>query len=310
MKFLSIFILLYIYLSIDAKASIDTIAYKHDFGLKGDVVSFEERVYSAKKNKEKIENKHFISNAKYDIIDDRVFLMTFKDNSSTTNYFYDGLKRLIEVRTISLRDGSLKGKNLYFYEQKQLIPYLELKYNVLGKGRGKGKTQDSVILQDSIVISYNEEKKELSTMSYSPEDGRLLYQNLVRYNENNKIDKKVKTTQEAATRFIYSFDPQTGKIIEEKWFLNNKLVQKIKYEYNKLAYLTKRIELDEYERPYSETEYTYDPISGSILEINQKQRKQITRYEYNFDDNENWILRYEFENNKPIRIVERKIQYK
>lgn len=308
MKFLSIFILLYIYLSIEAKASFDTIAYKHDFGLKGNIVSFEERAYSARKNKGKIENKHFIYSAKYDIIDDRVFVMTFKDNSSTTNYFYDGLKRLIEVRTMSLRDGSLKGKNLYFYEQKQLIPYLELKYNVLGKG--KGKTQDSIVLQDSIIFSYNEEKKELSTISYSPEDGKLLYQNLVRYNENNKIDKKVKTTQEAVTRFLYSFDSKTGKIIEEKWFLNNSLVQKIKYEYNKLAYLTKRIELDEDEKPYNEIEYTYDPISGSILEINQKQRKQITRYEYNFDDHENWILKYEFENNKPIRIVERKIQYK
>ncbi len=273
----------------------DTILLKSESDLKGDIISFKDNVYSARNLDGKIENKNFLSSNEYKIINDTILIGTSKSPGTITNYFYNSFNKLSEIITNSTSDGSIKEKHIIYYDTSNKYPKLKLKYNSNKK------------LQDSIIITFNKDKKELQETSYSTKNGNVLYTIVKRFNDNGQIDKKVRTTNESNIRFLYKYDSINKKIIDEQWFLNNKLVQKIKYIYNDKAKIIKQIEYDE-EKIRHQLEYTYDPIYGVLLEIISKEH--ITKYEYNFDNNGNWIVRYEFYDGFPVKITERKIEYK
>lgn len=273
----------------------DTILLKSESDLKGDIISFKDNVYSARNLGGKIENKNFISSNEYKIINDTILIVTSKIPGTINNYFYNSFNKLSEIITNSTSDGSIKEKHIIYYDTSNKYPKLKLKYNSNKK------------LQDSIIITFNKDKKELQETSYSTKNGNVLYTIVKRFNDNGQIDKKVRTTNESNIRFLYKYDSINKKIIDEQWFLNNKIVQKIKYIYNDKAKIIKQIEYDE-EKIRHQLEYTYDPIYGVLLEIISKEH--ITKYEYNFDNNGNWIVRYEFYDGFPVKITERKIEYK
>ena len=273
----------------------DTILLKSESDLKGDIISFKDNVYSARNLGGKIENKNFISSNEYKIINDTILIVTSKIPGTINNYFYNSINKLSEIITNSTSDGSIKEKHIIYYDTSNKYPKLKLKYNSNKK------------LQDSIIITFNKDKKELQETSYSTKNGNVLYTIVKRFNDNGQIDKKVRTTNESNIRFLYKYDSINKKIIDEQWFLNNKIVQKIKYIYNDKAKIIKQIEYDE-EKIRHQLEYTYDPIYGVLLEIISKEH--ITKYKYNFDNNGNWIVRYEFYDGFPVKITERKIEYK
>ena len=273
----------------------DTILLKSESDLKGDIISFKDNVYSARNLGGKIENKNFISSNEYKIINDTILIVTSKIPGTINNYFYNSFNKLSEIITNSTSDGSIKEKHIIYYDTSNKYPKLKLKYNSNKK------------LQDSIIITFNKDKKELQETSYSTKNGNVLYTIVKRFNDNGQIDKKVRTTNESNIRFLYKYDSINKKIIDEQWFLNNKIVQKIKYIYNDKAKIIKQIEYDE-EKIRHQLEYTYDPIYGVLLEIISKEH--ITKYKYNFDNNGNWIVRYEFYDGFPVKITERKIEYK
>ncbi len=297
MKYLSTFFLIYALSSFVLKGTVDTITYKVDFGLKGNIVSFEERKYSTRVNKGNLANRKFVSSYKYKVIGDIVQPISAKENRAITNYSYNAVNRLIEARTKSLKTGSITAKTLYIYDNiDDLFPKLKLIYNSKGQA------------EDSVVIFYNHKKKEVTYTSYAPKNGKFLSKITYRYNKKGQIDKKVSETQASSFRYLYKFDKKYNKVIEEKWFSNNNLVQKIEYKYNKHGYLHKCTKFDSDEELCSEIEYMYDPISWLVLEV--RQGKHIRKYEYNFDENDNWIVKYEFYDNLPMFITERKIKYK
>jgi len=276
------------------KAASDTVLTKSNFGLKGDVVSFKEKKYSAKNIEGRLENKRFISSHEYKVIGDIVFKTVEKKESTVTNYFYNDRNQLVEISNMSLRDGSFEGKRLYFYDSIG-NPTLELQYDARGA------------LCDSVVVTTNDNATEITEITYHPKNGKFLNRIDKRYNKFNKIDKKVKTYHESSFRFLYKYD-SLGKLIIEKWFHNNNLSQKNEFIYDQNNYLIKRLEYDENEKLFNTIEYLYDPISGLELEI--KDGRNVTNFEYNFDSHGNWIVCYEFYNNTPSGITEREIEYK
>ena len=273
----------------------DSVKTKSDFNLVGDVVSFKDKVYTAKEIEGRIENKSLISTDEYKVINDTVFLLSSKMSGSTTNYFYNELNNLTEITTISSKDGSFAGRHIFCYDTNSM-PILELVYNSQSK------------LQDSIVLKVNNIMKTKYAIAYSPKSGRKLYSIKTNYNNNGCIYEKTKIMPESTIQFSYKYDEKTNNLIEESWFLNNELVQKITFDYNSLNKLAKRTEYDETLTPRHQEEFLYDPMSGSVIEM--KNTKHTTKYEYNFDNAGNWIVRYEFFDSVPVKVTERQIEYK
>ncbi len=292
--FFSLILFMFAIPAVNIKAASDTILVKSNFGLKGDVVSFKEKNYSAKNIEGRLENKRFISSYEYKIIGDLVLKTVVKQDAIITNFFYNEKNQLIEVSDMSLKDGSFEGKKLYFYDANNK-PILELQYNSIG------------VLRDSIVITTNDDMTEITEIAYNPKTNKFLNKIDKRYNKFNKIDKKVRTTNESSTRFLYKYD-SLGNLLVEKWFLNNELSQKNEFLYDSKGNMIIRKEYDEKENLFNTIEYSYDPISGLELEI--RDNLHTIKFEYNFDNYGNWIVRYEFYDGTPTNITEREIEYK
>ncbi|MPN42101.1 hypothetical protein SDC9_189657 [bioreactor metagenome] len=163
------------------------------------------------------------------------------------------------------------------------------------------------MLQDSIAFLANKQKN-LTTRQHHNNKGELTKIEEITCNSAGKETKHVQTTNNSSIRLIYDYDSTLTRVLEERWYSNSKLIQRIKYIYNQKGYLDETIELDEKDKQLASTKYEYDILSGLV--IGMKAQKHVTNYEYNFDNNNNCTTKYEFYDDYPVKITEREIKYR
>jgi hypothetical protein len=265
-----------------------------DLEIKGDVVSVYEKEIAVKGTKYDLIRKNVISEVKYFIVDNKVFIDYYKNNGITTKYKYNSKNQVVEIYSFYSRDSSSAGTTSYYYDDSG-NPTYEIIFS------SKKKIQDSVYifvdpLANFIIRRYFNNKKEIYKMEEKW------------YNAANKNTQTIQTINNSTTRLIYEYDSTLTKMIEEKWYLGNRLVQRIKYEYNDREHLIAKIELDEKGKQCALTQYEYDILSNLVVAMTTL--KHTTNYEYNFDNNDNWITKYEFYDDYPVKITEKKNKYK
>ncbi len=272
----------------------DNVPELFDYELRGNITAFSEAVYTANRDtSEKIYKNKLITASNYFVANkNEVYKQQVEDRASITYYTYNEKFLIKEIHSIRIKDRSSISKSEYYYDEYSR-PYLELNYGSSGK------------LRDSIVVIVDNTQLNVEKKAFNAR-GHFLYRISIRYNEFGKIDKKIRTTIESSIRYIYTFD-KNGRLIEEKWYLNDTVVQKICFEYNAAGKIIKKVEYDDNDIAYATTEYEYNPLTGFLLQI--KANDHITKYDYNYDSVGNWIVRYEYYDNIPTQITERTITY-
>lgn len=264
-----------------------------DYELTGNVKKFSEKIFTAAGNRENIIKRGMTSGTEYIVVrNNNVFPVKITEPGTITSYVYNEKYQVREVAVTHIKDGTSRGKRLYFYDEYS-NPCLELSYGISGR------------LQDSVVINFDKTLLNREETAYNSR-GKFLYRVAIRYNNFGKIERKTKMTFEATTKFIYTYD-STGMLVEEKWYLNDVIAQKIGFEYNEIGKLVRKILYDENDKPYSSTDYEYDISTEFLKQVTYN--NYINNYEYNYDSYGNWIVRYEYYNNIPVTITEREIVY-
>lgn len=107
-------------------------------------------------------------------------------------------------------------------------------------------------------------------------------------------------------RYVNKYDKLNNLIESIRYYPNSTKQDKIQFESNENKKTTNdsdenltKIKLDD------GTFHIYK--KGLLIQFNNTVNDYT--YKYFFDDNKNWVKRIEFENNKPIKITKRKIEY-
>lgn len=148
------------------------------------------------------------------------------------------------------------------------------------------------------------EKGDVSYYAYAVtiynEKGDRIEEN--HYNSDGSLDYKV----------TYKYDENGNKIEGNIYFSNGKLDKKVTYKYDEKGNI---IELNGYNSDGSllyKYTYKYDK-KENIIEKNRYNSNgsldEKYTYKYEYDKNNNWIQQVVYENNKPIGIKERIIEY-
>jgi len=265
-----------------------------NMGIKGKVKSIIEKETTVKGSRHDLIRKNVTSESKYEVIsEDLVLIKKYNYLGVTSRFKYNSNHKVIEVTNTYSKNNNPAGQTKYYYDKNEILQY-ELVYSRSGK------------LTDSIVFFYDNNnhstiKKHFDTSGFNFRTEEIWL------NSKEKEIKKIQIIGNDNTRIIYNYDSTNVLLQEEKWYLNEKLVHIILFEYNENGFLEKKIEKDEKGIVSNISTYEYDIISGLVISI--KSGENITSFEYNFDHNNNWIVKYEFFDDYPVKIIEREIEY-
>lgn len=265
-----------------------------DLQLVGNISSVREKVFVAKGTRYNLMRTNLISDTKYNITNDnKVLISSIQNKGTLTEYKYNSKNQLVEIANIYTRNNAPAGKTIYNYDRTGKL-ILELNYLKDGS------------LADSIVIFENAQTNRIIKNHHNSK-GELFKTVEIKLNTAGKVERNLQTINNETTRIIFEYDSTLTKLAEERWYLGNKLMQRIQYIYNWKDDLIEKVELDENGKRSGLTQYEYDIISGLV--ISMKTSHHFTSYEYNFDEYNNWITKYEFYNDVPLKIIEREIKY-
>ena len=131
------------------------------------------------------------------------------------------------------------------------------------------------------------------------------------YNEKgNKIeDNFYDSDGNLSSKDTYEYDEKGNNIEKNNYDSDGSLNSKTTYKYDKKG---NKIEDNSYDSDgslNSKTTYKYDE-KGNMIEYNTDGRfGEKYTYKYEYDKNNNWIQQVTYEDNKPIQITERIIEY-
>ncbi|MBF6655060.1 hypothetical protein C3B48_05185 [Flavobacterium columnare] len=118
-------------------------------------------------------------------------------------------------------------------------------------------------------------------------------------NRNNLIETLQYSENSIEYRHSYSYDSENKKI---KYFRTNYVTNEV-YINNTYTYDAK----DKLSEIKSRTGVIEKFENGNKVQLKNSENNYT--YEYKFDENDNWIKMIEYENEKPIRITKREIEY-
>lgn len=171
----------------------------------------------------------------------------------------------------------------------------------------------AVYTDDGHFKIYNEKGNKIEGNIYFS-DGRLHPKYTYKYDENrNKIEENYYNSNgRLYFKYTYKYDKKGNKIEGNIYFSNGKLDKKVTYKYDEKGNI---IELNGYNSDGSllyKYTYKYDK-KENIIEKNRYNSNgsldEKYTYKYEYDKNNNWIQQVVYENNKPIGIKERIIEY-
>ena len=266
-----------------------------DLEIKGNVVSVYEKEISVKGTRHDLIPRNVISEIKYLITTDNKVLIDYhRTRGIITQYKYNSKNQIVEVASFYTRDSSSAGKTIYYYDNFG-NPTHEIIYSPRSNNR------------DSVAVTVDKSNNSITKKYFNSKNEVFKTEEKWR-NAADKDIKFIQTTNNSTIRIIYEYDSTLTKMLEEKWYLGEKLVQRIKSEYNENGFLVRKIEFDDKNKQSAVIQYDYDILSGLVIEM--KTSRNTTNYEYNFDNNGNWITKYEFYDDYPVKIIEREIVYR
>ena len=176
-----------------------------------------------------------------------------------------------------------------------------------------GQIEKGNVLYDDFIFPftiYDEKGNKIEEYHYD-EDGNLSSKDTYEYDEKgNNIERNwYDSDGRLGYKLIYKYN-EKGNIIEENYYdSNGSLSYKTTYKYDKKG---NKIEDNSYDSDgslNSKTTYKYDE-KGNMIEYNTDGRfGEKYTYKYEYDKNNNWIQQVTYEDNKPIQITERIIEY-
>lgn len=277
------------------------------YGLKGNVISFEEVSYKADyKFGEVIEvkrewdyeyenDKYIIFNKGGFIIEEYYFNPKYSFGGYTT-FEYDKNNRISNEKEY-FQDSTLSYITFYKYDfsgnieektrydsEKNIIEKVFYEYNINGD-------------KEKEIFNYNERKWKEIVFNHLGNEIEI-----TRYDTLGAISSKRK----------YKYDDK-GNRIESTWFLSDGNLSSLKKSvYDDNNKLISSIDYNSDGEKNSEYNYAYDE-QGNPIEIKWiyhfLNTSETTTYEYDYDDFNNWINRIEYKDNIPQFIVRRIIGY-
>ena len=266
----------------------------NEFELKGEIENIKIKETIIKGPKDNLVRKNVISDVEYKVVNsEKVLTIKHIEQGIICNFKYNSSWQIIEIENKYLEKYNVSaGKKIYNYDKKGVLKY-ELSYD----------KNNSLI--DSIVVLHKTDT--VIRTFYNANKEQFKCEQIV-YNEHNKELINIQEIGGYKTKLIYEYDSTGVKKISEKWYMDNKLVQSIRYNYNERGNLISKIDYDEKEKEGATTLYEYDLITNLVTSI--KTSDNFTTYDYNFDINDNWTVKYEYYDDFPVKITEREIKYK
>jgi len=201
-------------------------------------------------------------------------------------YKYDENDNKIEENDWNF-DGSLKYKTIYKYDES-------------GKMLEENHYYDDGRLNYSYVHIYDEKFNKSEVIEYMS-DGRVDSKTLYNYNNLGlEIEFKSYTSDgRLVSHVTYEYD-KNGNVIEYKTLISpyEKTIGTIKHKRNSKGYI---IETKNYD------------LSGNLIDCSSfcydDKGNPTNNMKYKYDSKGNWIERIEFDENKPVLIIEREFTY-
>lgn len=204
-------------------------------------------------------------------------------------YRYDGLK-IMETELYSNKEQ--KSKGIYYYESDKLVKKITLSYL---------NFKDSLNI-DTIQVNryhYSETSIKEETSSRNGEQLRIDSLN----NDGLVLKTLVYSHDTLCDIIVYKYDSLGSLIQTEKTSVDDSFyLKKIFNSKSKLITETRRNSSCD-----SQTikRFKYDDY-GNLVEISGS---KVSRYEYKYDEYNNWTERIEYNTNSPVGVVLREIDY-
>lgn len=274
--------------------------------LKGKVKSITEISYEAKDRFGKIEKVS--RKRKYDIYDyqkkfnNEGYLIEKKEfNSDDRLKFiikYDDIGNPIEGNE-HISDGSFLKRYINIYNDKGVV-IEHNNYNSVGK------------IESKFTFKYDKRGNKIETNEYNS-DGNIETKYIYKYDDKgNKVEKKKYNLDGILEKkYIFKYDDK-GNLLEET-FYSEDLEKITKYDY----------QYDDIGNKIISKNYLYENFSYKVVDIYDNKGNEIEAifydeyevitshytYEYEFDEQKNWIKKIEFKNQTPTYLLEREIVY-
>jgi len=228
-------------------------------------------------------------------------------DEQTYIYKYDSKRNLIE-KSIYASDGSLGSKYIYKYNNDKVL--IE---ECLYLPRWQVQNDHTDFVENKTTYEYDENSNQIRKNQYNPFGNIEHIQTIKHDNKGNIIeDCHFDKNSNPTTKTIYRYD-DNDNLVEESLFIKDRLAdsKEFSYIYGDNGYLKEKNRLNN-DSSVNKYTYSYDNL-GNLIEVNSysgaySTEKFTKKYE-KFDENENWIIRIEFQNEVPKRIVEREIKY-
>ena len=172
-----------------------------------------------------------------------------------------------------------------------------------------GQIEKGDVLNNYFNI-YNEKGNKIEDNFYDS-DGNLSSKDTYEYDEKgNNIEKNNYDSDGSLnSKTTYKYDKKGNKIEDNSYDSDGSLNSKTTYKYDEKGNNIEKNNYDSDGSLNSKTTYKYDE-KGNMIEYNTDGRfGEKYTYKYEYDKNNNWIQQVTYEDNKPIQITERIIEY-
>ena len=200
-------------------------------------------------------------------------------------------------------------------------------------------SNDSSELESMWIYKYNEKGYNNETNRYDP-DGGLITKRIYKYDENGNMIEKIMYRADGSLRdkYVYKYDKNGNRIEKSEYNSDEELKRKYIYKYDEKG---NRIEKSKYKSDGNlryKYIYKYDEEGNSIETSKYKSNESLDfkftnkfdengnkiesnkfnsegslksewNYEYQYDEQGNWIKKVGFENGTPTYIREREFEY-
>lgn len=193
-----------------------------------------------------------------------------------TKYIYDDENKLIE-KNIYESDGNLFQKIKFVHDDN---------FNVIEENH----YDEQGNLETKILNKYDKSNKLIEILQYNKDE--KTFQNIIVYDSNGN---KIKDTR---------YDKKENKIVRDEFY---------KYdENNNVIFNIQILNISDNLKSHISSYMKYDSYNNIVLDnwadkINSL--KNSIKYKYEYDSENNWIKKIEFNYDKPRKIIERNIEY-
>ncbi|MDL2262772.1 hypothetical protein LJC11_04650 [Bacteroidales bacterium OttesenSCG-928-I21] len=202
---------------------------------------------------------------------------------------------IIQKKTFNF-DNSPVSTTVYEYEDENIL-LKETKYTAT-------ENIDKVY-----IYAYNEKTKLLESQTTYSAFGRVEY--IDKYSYQNGLLTEVENfdgQNKSIYKWKYEYD-KDGNKIKDTWHINNNITE-LFYTYDEESHIIKQKEINE-SKNVTTWEFAYDKNENKIKEVRTYSdgSQAIINIIYEYDKFDNWVVQKVFEEDMPVYVIERTIEY-